>query len=50
MKISRRAIVLGAVATPFVARAQTAAWPPSTIRIVVAYPPGGSSDAIQRLI
>jgi tripartite-type tricarboxylate transporter receptor subunit TctC len=50
MKISRRAIVLGAVATPFVARAQTAAWPPSTIKIVVAYPPGGSSDAIQRLI
>jgi len=50
MKISRRAIVLGAVAMPFVARAQTPAWPPSTIRIVVAYPPGGSSDAIQRLI
>jgi tripartite-type tricarboxylate transporter receptor subunit TctC len=50
MKISRRAIVLGAIATPFVARAQTAAWPPSNIRIVVAYPPGGSTDAIMRLV
>jgi tripartite-type tricarboxylate transporter receptor subunit TctC len=50
MKISRRAIVLGAVATPFVARAQTAAWPPNNIRVVVAYPPGGSTDAIMRLV
>jgi tripartite-type tricarboxylate transporter receptor subunit TctC len=50
MKISRRAIVLGAVATPFVALAQTAAWPPGNIRIVVAYPPGGSTDAIMRLV
>ena len=50
MKITRRAIVLGAIATPFVARAQTAAWPPNNIRIVVAYPPGGSTDAIMRLV
>jgi len=48
MKLTRRTLVLGAVAAPFAAQAQT--WPPSTIRIVVAYPPGGSSDAIQRLI
>jgi tripartite-type tricarboxylate transporter receptor subunit TctC len=50
MRISRRAIVLGAVAAPFVARAQTAAWPPSNIRLVVAYPPGGSTDAMMRLV
>lgn len=49
MKISRRAIMLGAIATPFVAQAQKA-WPPSNIRIVVAYPPGGSTDAIMRLV
>src|SRR5271165_4564097 len=49
MTLTRRTLVLGAVAAPMVARAQTA-WPPSNIRIVVAYPPGGSSDAIQRLI
>ena len=49
MKISRRAIMLGAIATPFVAQAQKA-WPPSNIKIVVAYPPGGSTDAIMRLV
>src|SRR5471030_1457978 len=53
MKITRRGIVLGAMSTPlaapFVARAQSA-WPPSTIRMVVAYPPGGSTDAIMRLV
>jgi len=42
--------VLGAVATPFVARAQTPGWPPANLRIVVAYPPGGSTDAIMRML
>ncbi len=53
MKFTRRGIVLGAVAAPlaapFVARAQSG-WPPSNIRMVVAYPPGGSTDAIMRLV
>src|SRR5471032_1656108 len=50
MKFTRRTIVLGAVAAPFVAHAQTPAWTPSNIRLVVAYPPGGSTDAIMRLV
>ena len=49
MKLTRRTVVLGAVAAPFAARAQTPGWPPANIRIVVAYPPGGSTDAIMRL-
>ncbi len=49
MKLSRRTIVLGGVALPFAAQAQTA-WPPASIRMVVAYPPGGSTDAIMRLL
>jgi tripartite-type tricarboxylate transporter receptor subunit TctC len=47
-KLTRRTIVLGAVAAPFVARAQS--WPSGNIRIVVPYPPAGSTDAIMRMI
>jgi tripartite-type tricarboxylate transporter receptor subunit TctC len=36
------------MAAPFAAQAQT--WPSGPIRIVVAYPPGGSTDAMMRLI
>jgi tripartite-type tricarboxylate transporter receptor subunit TctC len=50
MKITRRTIILGAMTAPFAARAQTPDWPPSSIRLVVAYPPGGSTDAIMRLV
>ncbi|MSO66580.1 MAG: tripartite tricarboxylate transporter substrate binding protein [Pseudolabrys sp.] len=56
MKITRRTLVLGAMTAPmtipFAVQAQTPpqAWPPSNIRIVVAYPPGGSTDAMMRLI
>jgi tripartite-type tricarboxylate transporter receptor subunit TctC len=47
-KLTRRTIVLGAVAAPFAARAQT--WPSGNIRIVVPYPPAGSTDAMMRMI
>ena len=50
MKLTRRALVLGAATAPFAAQAQTPGWPPSNIRLVVAYPPGGSTDAIMRLV
>ena len=47
-QFTRRSIVLGAVAAPFVARAQS--WPSGNIRLVVPYPPAGSTDAMARLI
>ena len=54
MKITRRGIMLGAItaplAAPTVALAETLGWPPSNIKMVVAYPPGGSTDAIMRLV
>src|SRR6187455_3419029 len=51
MKIQRRSILLAAaaVATPSL-RAQSKGWPTKSLRIVVPYPPGGSSDIIARAI
>ena len=46
-RITRRAVVAGAVLAPFAARAQT--WPSGPIRIIVPYPAGGSVDAMARL-
>jgi tripartite-type tricarboxylate transporter receptor subunit TctC len=47
-KLTRRSVVLGSVAMPFVARAQS--WPSGNIRLIVPYPPAGSTDAIMRLV
>jgi tripartite-type tricarboxylate transporter receptor subunit TctC len=53
--LTRRTVIAGAigaagaVARPFVARAQN--WPSgATIKFVVPYPPGGSTDVIARLV
>jgi tripartite-type tricarboxylate transporter receptor subunit TctC len=45
--LTRRSVVLGAIASPFAAHAQS--WPSGTIRIIVPFPAGGSVDAVARL-
>ncbi len=47
-KLSRRSLLLGAVALPLAARAES--WPSQPIKIVVPYPPGGLTDVAARLI
>ena len=47
--IRRRAVFAAPVlALPAVARAQ--AWPSRPVRIVIAYPPGGSTDVLGRTL
>jgi tripartite-type tricarboxylate transporter receptor subunit TctC len=52
MTITRRTLVLGGLAGPLAAplAAQAQTWPLGNLRLVVAYPPGGSTDAIMRLV
>src|SRR5713226_1500625 len=50
--LTRRSIVLGVMATPFVgrSRAQDQAALPGVIKFTVPFPPGGTADPIARMV
>src|SRR5689334_10281243 len=51
-KISRRALLAGIAAAPFVHRAgaQTAPWPSRPVQVMVPYPPAGGADTTARIL
>src|SRR4028119_1454749 len=49
--IRRRALMAGSLALlPATARAQGAEWPARPVRVLLAYPPGGSTDVLARAL
>jgi tripartite-type tricarboxylate transporter receptor subunit TctC len=49
-RLTRRTLLCGTVAAPFVARAQSTDFPDKPLRFVVGFPPGGPNDLLTRLI
>jgi tripartite-type tricarboxylate transporter receptor subunit TctC len=51
-RVSRRALLAGMAAAPFVssARAAEAAWPNRTVTVMVPYPPAGGADTTARIL
>jgi tripartite-type tricarboxylate transporter receptor subunit TctC len=49
MRIARRGVLLGGLGLPAIVAAQPA-WPTRPVRILISFPPGGSSDFVARVL
>jgi tripartite-type tricarboxylate transporter receptor subunit TctC len=49
MTLPRRPLIAGLLALPAIARAQDAPWPTRPIRMIVNFPPGGTTDIAGRI-
>src|ERR1700710_3285852 len=50
-QVSRRALLAGIAAAPFVRNAQAqAAWPTRPVQVMVPYPPAGGADTTARIL
>jgi tripartite-type tricarboxylate transporter receptor subunit TctC len=49
LEFARRGLMLGALATPVMARAQ-GAWPQRPVRVIIPWPPGGGADTVGRIL
>ena len=50
MKFTRRQIAAAGIALPFAGFAAAQDWPDQTIKVMVPFPPGGSTDIIGRMV
>ncbi|MCS6891862.1 MAG: tripartite tricarboxylate transporter substrate-binding protein, partial [Rhodovarius sp.] len=48
--LTRRLALFGGLAAPALALAQATDWPNRPVRVIVPWPPGGSTDVLARLL